>query len=78
MIAVGLDNGYVNVYDYRDGSVVFTLANLSGSPRSDLDSTLKMSSVHCLKWTDIYLGRSNQSSFFGTHVSFSCHPKGPG
>ncbi|KAF9932012.1 Anaphase-promoting complex subunit 4, partial [Modicella reniformis] len=62
MIAVGLGNGQVNVYDYRDGSVLYTLAPGAGN-------VSKMRSIRCLKWTDIYLGQSTQVSFFGAHQS---------
>jgi hypothetical protein len=73
MIAVGLGNGQINVYDYKDGSVVFTMAHPSGDLQSGSDGTFKMSSVRCLKWTDIYLGRPSQAPFFGIHVSYPCH-----
>ncbi|KAF9124519.1 Anaphase-promoting complex subunit 4 [Mortierella sp. GBA39] len=54
-IAVGLAEGGVNIYDYRDGSLISSLQPASSG------------SVHCLKWTDIYLERPNHSSIFGTN-----------
>lgn len=55
-IAVGLVEGGVNIYDYRDGSLISCIQPANSG------------SVHCLKWTDIYLGRPNHSSIFGTNV----------
>ncbi|KAH7049737.1 anaphase-promoting complex, cyclosome, subunit 4-domain-containing protein [Linnemannia elongata] len=54
-IAVGLVEGGVNIYDYRDGSLISCIQPANSG------------SVHCLKWTDIYLGRPNHSSIFGTN-----------
>lgn len=55
-IAVGLADGGVNIYDYRDGSLISSIP-LAGS-----------GSTHCLKWTDIHLATPNYSSIFGTNV----------
>ncbi|KAF9156967.1 Anaphase-promoting complex subunit 4 [Linnemannia schmuckeri] len=54
-IAVGLANGGVNIYDYRDGSLVSSIQPTGSG------------SAHCLKWTDIHLGTPNYSSMFGTN-----------
>ncbi|KAK3829669.1 MAG: anaphase-promoting complex, cyclosome, subunit 4-domain-containing protein [Linnemannia gamsii] len=54
-IAVGLADGGVNIYDYRDGSLISSIQ--SASPGS----------IHCLKWTDIHLDKPNYSSIFGTN-----------
>lgn len=55
-IAVGLVEGGVNIYDYRDGSLISSIQPAGSG------------SVHCLKWTDIHLERPNHSSIFGTNV----------
>ncbi|KAG0367349.1 Anaphase-promoting complex subunit 4 [Gamsiella multidivaricata] len=68
MIAVGLSNGQVNVYDYRDGSVVYVMANPYPS-RSVSDAGSGMTGMHCLKWADIYLGQSTSVSLFDSHRS---------
>jgi hypothetical protein len=55
-IAVGVADGGVNIYDYRDGSLISSIP-LAGS-----------GSTHCLKWTDIHLATPNYSSILGTNV----------
>ena len=67
MIAVGLGNGQVNVYDYRDGALVYTMGK-SDRLRPVQEHSLDMSSVRCLKWADVYLGRPTEATIFGTHV----------
>ncbi|KAG0099379.1 Anaphase-promoting complex subunit 4 [Podila epicladia] len=66
MIAVGLDSGHINIYDYMDGSLAHTIAPvaLENNP---------MSSIQCLKWTEVYLGPSPPTAFFGIRQS----PKTP-
>ncbi|KAG0205636.1 Anaphase-promoting complex subunit 4 [Mortierella sp. NVP41] len=54
-IAVGLADGGVNMYDYQDGSLISNILPAGSG------------SIHCLKWTDIYLGTPNYSSIFGTN-----------
>ncbi|KAI8604868.1 anaphase-promoting complex, cyclosome, subunit 4-domain-containing protein [Dissophora ornata] len=66
MIAVGLSNGQVNVYDYRDGALVYTMGK-SDRLHPTQEHSLAMSSVRCLKWADIYLGRPTEATIFGTH-----------
>jgi len=55
-IAVGLANGGVNIYDYRDGSVISSILSAGSG------------AIHCLKWTDTYLGTHNHNSILGTNV----------
>lgn len=69
MIAVGLSSGQVNVHDYVDGSVVYTIGGSQTSQRNEDDAT-GVGSMGCLKWVDIYLGRSASTSYFGARVSF--------
>ncbi|KAF9131198.1 Anaphase-promoting complex subunit 4 [Mortierella sp. 14UC] len=54
-IAVGLADGGVNIYDYRDGSLISSIQLVGPG------------AIHCLKWTDIHLGTPNYSSIFGTN-----------
>ncbi|KAI1305763.1 Anaphase-promoting complex subunit 4 [Mortierella claussenii] len=66
MIAVGLSNGQVNVYDYRDGSLAYSLVSSDSTLSTSAAATKsRMESIHCLKWTDIYLGQPTESAFFG-------------
>ncbi|KAF9380612.1 Anaphase-promoting complex subunit 4 [Podila verticillata] len=62
MIAVGLDSGHINIYDYMDGSLAHTIASvaLENSP---------LASIQCLKWTEVYLGPSSAPAFFGIRQS---------
>ncbi|KAF9112171.1 Anaphase-promoting complex subunit 4 [Mortierella sp. AM989] len=66
MIAVGLRNGQVNVYDYRDGSLAYTITPPDQIQAASDDST-KFEAIGCLKWADVYLGRPMQTAFFGAH-----------
>ncbi|KAG0330345.1 Anaphase-promoting complex subunit 4 [Podila humilis] len=65
MIAVGLASGHINVYDYMDGSLARTIA-----PRPPATASgYTPSSAEYLKWTEVYLGPSSQTSFFGIQQS---------
>ncbi|KAG0206767.1 Anaphase-promoting complex subunit 4 [Mortierella sp. GBA30] len=65
MIAVGLNNGCVNVYDYRDGSLAYTISPPEQRQIPQGDAFAK-ASARCLRWADIYLGQSDQTPLFGT------------
>ncbi|KAF9433325.1 Anaphase-promoting complex subunit 4 [Entomortierella beljakovae] len=66
MIAVGLINGQVNIYDYSDGSLVHILAGLN--PEKKVFSP-ESQGIYCLKWTDVYLGRQFQTGLLGMQKS---------
>ncbi|KAF9573985.1 anaphase promoting complex subunit 4 [Mortierella alpina] len=66
MIAVGLSGGAVNVYDYRDGSLAYVISP-SEEDQSVSGTTRINASARCLRWADIYLGQSSQTTLFGAH-----------
>ncbi|CAO3567166.1 unnamed protein product, partial [Mortierella alpina] len=66
MIAVGLSGGTVNVYDYRDGSLAY-LISPAEEDQLVRGSTPTKANARCLRWADIYLGQSPQTSLFGAH-----------
>jgi len=67
MIAVGLSGGTVNVYDYREGSLAYVISPAEEDQLVRGSTPIKANS-RCLRWADIYLGQSPQTSLFGAHV----------
>ncbi|KAF9183066.1 Anaphase-promoting complex subunit 4 [Haplosporangium sp. Z 767] len=66
MIAVGLSNGYVNVYDYKDGSLSYSIAP-SDIKRPIPRNISTKGCMRCLRWADISLGRHFQPAFLSAH-----------